>query len=96
MTELPVSKAVHRWKISLPNLKQARTKITAADAVERLPAEAFGSAYGGGDKFPTSAFEALKNLDPIEVDLIGSHLQICAAPLRQIPDLVEGFATVLA
>ena len=80
----------------LTNLKQTRTKITAADAVERLPAEAFGSAYGRGDKFPTRALDALKNLDPIEVDLIGSHLQICTAPLRQTPDLVERFATVLA
>jgi len=80
----------------LSNLKQTRTKITAADAVERLPAEAFGGAYGRGENFLTSASEALKNLAPIEVGLIGSHLQICGAPLRQASDLVERFDTVLA
>jgi hypothetical protein len=80
----------------LSNLEQTRTKITAAEAVEHLPAEAFGGAYGRGERFLTSASEALKNLVPIEHALIVSHLQICGAPLRQASDLVERFDKVLA
>ncbi len=80
----------------LGNLNQTRTKISDVAAVERLPGEAFGGAYGRGDKFLTSSPEALKNLTSTEVELIAAHLEICAAPLRQDSDLVERFGAVLA
>ena len=35
----------------LTNLTQTRTKITAAEAVEHLPAEAFAAPTGGGKGF---------------------------------------------
>jgi hypothetical protein len=79
----------------LANLKRTNTKISGVAAVERLPGEAFGGAYRKGDTFLTSASEALKNLTPIETELVAAHLETCATPLRQDPDLVQRFGVVL-
>ena len=80
----------------LSNLKQTATKITDAQAVDRLPGEAFGGAYRKGDKFTTSASEALKRLNAMEVLLLAAHLQTCAGPLRANSELLERFGSILS
>jgi hypothetical protein len=79
----------------LANLKQTRTKISDVTALECLPVEAFGGAYRKGDKFLTSASEAMRNLTSMQMNLIGSHLRACAVSLRLDSDLVERFGAAL-
>ncbi|MBI4481386.1 MAG: nucleotidyl transferase AbiEii/AbiGii toxin family protein [Acidobacteria bacterium] len=79
----------------LSNLEQTRTAIKEDPAVERLPGMAFGSAYGRGDRFVTSASQALRELPITELQLVRAYLQVCAEKLRGRPELVDRFPHAL-
>jgi hypothetical protein len=80
----------------LSNLTRTQTGITSHAAFEQIPRAAFSGTYRKHDVSLTSSSQGLKQLSVMEVQLLLAHLQVCAEPLRQLPELVERFRAAFA
>jgi hypothetical protein len=80
----------------LSNLEQTQMGVADEAAAERIPAAAFGGAFGKGDVFTVSASEALKSLSPAELGIVAVHIQGCAENLRKRVELTERYPRALA
>ncbi|PYV70885.1 MAG: hypothetical protein DMG97_17880 [Acidobacteria bacterium] len=78
------------------NLERTRVGIGDSVAVDWIPAEAFGGAFGKGDVFTMSASEASKALSAVELKIVKVQVELCGEKLRNIAELAERFPHALA